>query len=134
MHTYFCEHTFYAFILYIDLLPNVDDSHDTESYVNEFVAKLVSFLTISNNRNQKVIDFMPPTDLIKVIDFNLPHERSSLGDVLRTVDTILKFVVKTGLEDKKFIYIFIFFNILRTIIVNYNLFTLALLNCDLLFV
>ncbi|XP_047136817.1 glutamate decarboxylase 2 isoform X1 [Hydra vulgaris] len=87
---------YYDTKFHTDLLPNVNNSKDTESYINEFVKKLVSFLTISNNRNEKIIDFMTPEELMKLFDFSLPDSKLSLGDLLQAVDTILKFVVKTA--------------------------------------
>ena len=91
----FTDKILFIFI-YIDLLPHVNDKEITEDFINCVVKKLVEYIDTSNDRNTKVINFISPEDITKEINFELNDDRESLDGVLNHVDSILKYVVKTG--------------------------------------
>jgi len=81
---------------YKDLLPYADNKNVTEDFINRVASKLVKFLEDSNDRNCKVIEFLPPDELQQKIDFSLPEKSESINDLLCHIDKVLKYAVKTG--------------------------------------
>lgn len=81
---------------YKDLLPYSDSTDITEDFVNRVVKKLVGFLEESNDRNSKIINFLPPAELKKKIDFSLPDKSDTLDGLLSHVDNVLKYSMKTA--------------------------------------
>ena len=87
---------FIHFYLLIDLLPYSSKGEVTHEFLNKIARKASQYLEECNNRENKVIDFIPPAELIKLVDFQINKSGDSLDDVLKHTDQILNYVVKTG--------------------------------------
>uniref|UniRef100_A0A7M5XDJ4 Glutamate decarboxylase n=2 Tax=Clytia hemisphaerica TaxID=252671 RepID=A0A7M5XDJ4_9CNID len=81
---------------FVDLLPYSSKSEVTHEFLNKIAQKASQYLEECNNRENKVIEFTPPAELIKLVDFQINENGDSLNDILRHTDQILKYVVKTA--------------------------------------
>jgi glutamate decarboxylase len=81
---------------YKDLLPLATDSNTTVEFIDDVTKKLVQFLKDSNDRSNKVAEFIAPEDLKKKIDFTLQENPQTRSEVMTNIDGILKYAVKTG--------------------------------------
>ena len=90
----FCLHLFF----FIDLLPYSQNGKEdvTQEFLNNLVDKVCKYLSDCNNRETKVIEFNPPEEMMKVIDFEINEEGDKLDTLFGHVDKILRHVVKTG--------------------------------------
>ena len=79
--------------LILDLLEN---KHITCEFVYDVVRKIMRYLDVSSNRNEKIINFLPPDKLQKAMDFTLPDHGESIDVICEYVDQILHNVMKTG--------------------------------------
>ena len=79
--------------LILDLLENKDIQCE---FVYDVVRKIMRYLDVSSNRNEKIINFLPPANLQKAMDFTLPNQGESLDVICEYVDKILHNVMKTG--------------------------------------
>ena len=57
---------------------------------------LWNFISESNNRESKVLEFHHPEQLMKVMDFSLPDMPKNLQEILNDCEETLKYQVKTG--------------------------------------
>ena len=57
---------------------------------------LLDFIDKSNDRNEKVLDFHHPAQLLDVIDLSIPDEPQNLDQLLTDCKDTLKYQVKTG--------------------------------------
>jgi len=81
---------------YTDLLPYTNSKDTTEEFIDNIASKLKDHLVKSNDRNEKIIDFVAPDDLAKRFDFTLNEDGVPLKDIGDITDQILKYVVKTA--------------------------------------
>ena len=82
---------------FLDLLPYTNSKDTTEEFIDNIASKLKDHLVKSNNRDEKIIDFVDPDDLAKRFDFTLNEDGVPLKDIGDITDQILKYVVKTGM-------------------------------------
>ena len=82
--------------IYLDLFPNVKEEKVTEELIARIVSKLCDFIKISNDRNERVINYMSPEEIQQEIDFSLQDEAANLQQLLNITDKILKYSVRTG--------------------------------------
>ncbi|CAH1163816.1 unnamed protein product [Phaedon cochleariae] len=72
----------------------------TEKTTHEFLQKivdiLVDYIKAQNNRNEKILDFHHPEDMIKLLDLKVPQQGVSLQQLVHDCATTLKYQVKTG--------------------------------------
>ncbi len=54
------------------------------------------FITKTNDRDEKVLDFHHPIELRKLLDLKLKEEPETLGQLLDDCRQTLKYQVKTG--------------------------------------
>jgi len=82
--------------VYTDLLPYTKYSDTTEEFIDVIAAKLKDYLVKSNDRNEKIINFLTPDELAKKFDFTLNEDGVPLKDIGDITDQILKYCVKTA--------------------------------------
>ena len=95
---------FWYFLFSLDLLPYTKYSDTTEEFIDVIAAKLKDYLVKSNDRNEKIINFLTPDELAKKFDFTLNEDGVPLKDIGDITDQILKYCVKTGMPVHKFVF------------------------------
>lgn len=65
-------------------------------FIYDVVSKLIHHLDKSNNRHEKIVNFLPPDKLEKAMDFSLPDSGDPLDVICGHVDKILQYAMKTG--------------------------------------
>ncbi|XP_043488728.1 glutamate decarboxylase isoform X1 [Polistes fuscatus] len=87
----------YCNLKYSDILP-----HNAESYpaTKEFLMKvmdiLLDYIKSTNDRNAKVLDFRHPSEMIRLLDLEIPDTGLTLQQLLIDCSTTLKYQVRTG--------------------------------------
>ena len=74
--------------------PNRDQ--DTKHFLQNVLELLWNFISESNDRESKVLEFHHPEQLMKVMDFTLPDMPKNLQEILNDCKETLKYQVKTG--------------------------------------
>ena len=82
--------------LNLDLLENTELKH---KFIYDVVSKLIQHLDKSNDRHEKIVNFLPPDKLEKAMDFSLPDSGDPLDVICEHVDKILQYAMKTGACD-----------------------------------
>lgn len=57
---------------------------------------ILEFVDKTNNRNEKVLDFHHPAQLLEAMDFSIPEEPQNLDQLLTDCKDTLKYQVRTG--------------------------------------
>lgn len=57
---------------------------------------LLDFIKSTNDRNSKVLDFHHPSEMIQLLDLEIPDTGVTLQQLLIDCSTTLKYQVKTG--------------------------------------
>lgn len=95
----FCAHFTYNFVHFLcaDLVPwNNTGNKETHEFLTRLTAILLEFIDKTNDRNEKVLDFHYPDQLLEVFDFTLPDDPQNLDQLLTDCKDTLKYQVKTG--------------------------------------
>ena len=57
---------------------------------------LLDYIKVQNDRNSKVLDFHHPSDMMRLLDLEIPDTGVTLQQLLIDCSTTLKYQVKTG--------------------------------------
>lgn len=88
-----------------DILPqNAEGYPATREFLMKVVDILLDFIKSTNDRNAKVLDFHHPSDMMRLLDLEIPDSGLTLQQLLIDCSTTLKYQVKTG---EFYVYIFI---------------------------
>lgn len=101
LSTLFCALDFFFsfFVLWIfsDILPVKEGSEvETEAFLKHVIQICLEFIKDSNDRNNKVLDFKQPDEMLKIYDFTIPDEPLNIDQLLKDCSDCLKNQVKTG--------------------------------------
>ena len=77
------------------------DKESADKQTRDFLLKLVEilndFITKTNDREEKVLDFKHPMELKKMLDLDVPDKPLPLSKLLEDCEAALHHQVKTGL-------------------------------------
>jgi len=82
-----------------DLLPVLNGKKaetNTEDFLQEVFDILMEYIKKSNDRNNKILDFHQPEQILETMDFSLPDKPQNLDQILVDCKDALKYQVKTG--------------------------------------
>lgn len=80
-----------------DLLPHNENGFDTsKAFLQKILEILIDFVRVTNDRNEKILDFHFPEDMSKLLDLQIPEHGVSLQQLVNDCATTLKYQVKTG--------------------------------------
>merc|ERR1712241_1426887 len=82
-----------------DLLPVLNGKKaetNTEDFLQEVFDILMDYIKKSNDRNNKILDFHHPEQILEAMDFSLPDKPQNLDQLLVDCKDTLKYQVKTG--------------------------------------
>ncbi|XP_018567199.1 glutamate decarboxylase [Anoplophora glabripennis] len=86
-----------ANLKYTDILPyNTESEKVTREFLQKVIDILLDFVKATNDRNEKILDFHHPEDMIKLLDLRVPEQGVSLQQLIHDCATTLKYQVKTG--------------------------------------
>ncbi|KAG5866650.1 hypothetical protein JTB14_008315 [Gonioctena quinquepunctata] len=81
----------------LDILPyKVDSEKTTREFLQKIVDVLLDHVKATNDRNEKILEFHHPEDMIKLLDLRVPDQGVSLQQLIHDCATTLKYQVKTG--------------------------------------
>lgn len=84
-------------LYYDSILPYREDANaSTREFLARVVDVLLDFVQLVNDRNEKILDFKMPEDMVKVLDLQLHDEPLPLKQLLEDCKMTLKNQVKTG--------------------------------------
>lgn len=93
--------------LFSDILPyNTDSERVTREFLQRVIDILLDFVKATNDRNEKILDFHHPEEMIKLLDLRVPEQGVSLQQLVNDCATTLKYQVKTGNTKVEFISLF----------------------------
>ena len=69
---------------------------NTEDFLQEVFDILMDYIKKSNDRNNKILDFHHPEQILEAMDFSLPDKPQNLDQILVDCKDALKYQVKTG--------------------------------------
>merc|ERR1712156_976077 len=69
---------------------------DDEDFLQEVFDILMEYIKKSNDRNNKILDFHQPEQILETMDFSLPDKPQNLDQILVDCKDALKYQVKTG--------------------------------------
>ncbi|GFT07863.1 glutamate decarboxylase [Nephila pilipes] len=83
---------------YTDLFPlgKKDSEEVTRAFLHEVFEILMDFVTKSNDRSAKILDFHQPNQLKEILDLDIPDEPLNLDQLLVDCKDTLKYQIKTG--------------------------------------
>ncbi|KAK9701930.1 Pyridoxal-dependent decarboxylase conserved domain [Popillia japonica] len=85
-----------AHLKYTDLLPYKEESKTTQEFLQKIIDILIDFVKATNDRNEKILDFHHPHDMLKLLDLKIPEKGYNLQQLINDCATTLKYQVKTG--------------------------------------
>jgi len=84
-------------ILLVDMLPwNEQGRGVAHKFLHQLTDLLVKYIDETNDRQEKVLNFQHPAQLLQKLDFELPNEPRNLDLVIKDCVDTLKYEVKTG--------------------------------------
>ncbi|GBL87569.1 hypothetical protein AVEN_165176-1 [Araneus ventricosus] len=85
---------------YTDLLPlgKKDSEEVTRAFLQRVFDILWDFISKTNDRSSKILDFHQPSQLKEVLDLDIPDDPLNLDQLLVDCKDTLKYQVKTGME------------------------------------
>ena len=92
-------HTLNCTTFFTDLLPVLNGKKaetNTEDFLQEVFDILMEYIKKSNDRNNKILDFHQPEQILETMDFSLPDKPQNLDQILVDCKDALKYQVKTG--------------------------------------
>lgn len=106
-------------LLLPDILPqNVEGYPATKEFLMKVVDILLDFIKSTNDRNGKVLDFHHPSEMMRLLDLEIPDSGLTLQQLLIDCSTTLKYQVRTGKAK---------INIISN---NFCIFKLVNINCE----
>ena len=82
---------------YVDIIPqNAEGFPATKEFLMKVVDILLDYIKNQNDRNEKVLEFHHPNEMIKLLDLEIPDTGVTLQQLLLDCSTTLKYQVKTG--------------------------------------
>ncbi|XP_035727671.1 glutamate decarboxylase-like isoform X1 [Vespa mandarinia] len=82
---------------YSDILPHNAESYPaTKEFLMKVVDILLDYIKATNDRNAKVLDFRHPSEMIRLLDLEIPDTGLTLQQLLIDCSTTLKYQVRTG--------------------------------------
>lgn len=87
----------FFFISILDILPHNAESYPaTKEFLMKVVDILLDYIKATNDRNAKVLDFRHPSEMIRLLDLEIPDTGLTLQQLLIDCSTTLKYQVRTG--------------------------------------
>ncbi|GIY91985.1 glutamate decarboxylase [Caerostris extrusa] len=74
-----------------------DADENTRAFLQKVFEILLDFISKSNDRSAKILDFHQPNQLKEVLDLDIPDEPLNLDQLLVDCKDTLKYQVKTGM-------------------------------------
>lgn len=80
-----------------DILPtNVAAVPETKEFLLKVTEILLDYIRTQNDRNERVLEFHHPEEMLKLLDLDLPETALPLQQLLKDCATTLKYQVRTG--------------------------------------
>lgn len=82
-----------------DLFPFKSDSganEKTRKFLLGVIKICLDYIERENDRNEKVINFYQPEEIMKIFDFSIPENPTDLDRLVEDCKTTLAYQVKTG--------------------------------------
>lgn len=96
LHNYLLSFVYLNFFL-IELVPwNPSGAKETLEWFQRLILILLDFIEKTNDRNEKILDFHHPSQLMQAMDLSVPDEPQNLDQLLTDCRDTLKYQVKTG--------------------------------------
>lgn len=84
-------------MVYTELVPwNPSGAKETLEWFQRLILILLDFIEKTNDRNEKILDFHHPSQLMQAMDLTVPDEPQNLDQLLTDCRDTLKYQVKTG--------------------------------------
>lgn len=85
------------FLIFADLLPhNLSGQAPTREFLLKVVDILVDYINDVNNRDEKVLHFKHPEEMLRLLKLDIPDEGVPLQNLIDDCSLTLKHQVKTG--------------------------------------
>lgn len=91
------QFNFLSYPLTKDIQPNNEDAHlETREFLQKVTDILLDYVNACNDRNEKILEFHHPEDMIKLLDLDINQQPVPLQQLVHDCATTLKYQVKTG--------------------------------------
>lgn len=81
----------------VDILPqNAEGYPATKEFLMKVVDILLDYIKVQSDRDAKILDFHHPSDMMRLLDLEIPDSGVTLQQLLVDCSTTLKYQVKTG--------------------------------------
>lgn len=71
-------------------------NEQTKKFLLGVIKICLDYIERENNREEKVIDFYQPDEIMKMFDFSIPESPTDLDKLVEDCKRTLRFQVKTG--------------------------------------
>lgn len=83
--------------MFSDLLPyKTENERISREFLQKVIDVLLDFVRSSNDRDEKILEFHHPEEMIKILDLKVPEEGVTLQQLIHDCATTLRYQVKTG--------------------------------------
>lgn len=89
----------------IDIIPSASSDTETREFLLKVIDILLDYVKTQNDRNERILEFHHPEDMLKLLDLNLPESAVPLQQLIEDCAKTMKYQVRTG-EYKSNITIF----------------------------
>jgi len=69
---------------------------ETREFLQKVIDILLDYVNATNDRNEKILEFHHPEDMIKLLDLQISEQPVPLQQLIVDCATTLKYQVKTG--------------------------------------
>lgn len=80
-----------------DILPtNVVAVPETKEFLSKVIDILLDYIRTQNDRNERVLEFHHPEEMLRLMDLDLPETALPLQQLIQDCAATLKYQVRTG--------------------------------------
>lgn len=89
---------FYFLFSYIftDIIPAATTDTETREFLSKVIDILLDYVKTQNDRNERILEFHHPEEMMKLLDLELPDSALPLQQLIQDCAKTMKYQVRTG--------------------------------------
>lgn len=81
---------------FIDIIPAATTDAETREFLSKVIDILLDYVKSQNDRNERILEFHHPEEMMKLLDLELPETALPLQQLIQDCAKTLKYQVRTG--------------------------------------
>ncbi|KAK6045672.1 hypothetical protein COOONC_16823, partial [Cooperia oncophora] len=81
---------------FANILPHTANWKGTEKFLLSVVQVLLEYIREENDRDNKILEFHHPAEMLQLIDLDIPDQPENLECLVKSCEEVLRLGVRTG--------------------------------------